>query len=137
MGVSPNTAAHGSARVFRFGHPGLWFAVAAALSAATSVLARAFTMHWGARFAVALLPIPAIVMLVCSMRYISAGLDELERRIQLEALATAFAVAAFAFITFNQLQVADLLGPEDWFFPWLAIWGGYVYGLGSAKKRYQ
>lgn len=70
-------------------------------------------------------------------RHISAGLDELERRVQLEALATAFAVAAVALIALNQFQVADVLGPEVWVFPWLAIWCGYTYGLVAAKRRYQ
>jgi hypothetical protein len=137
MTTASDTGVHPSPRVFRFGHPGIWFGVAAGLSLVTSLLSRMFSMPWGARFALALLPIPAIVVLALSIRSLSAGLDELERRVQLEALAMAFAVAAVAFIAFNQFRIADMLGPEDWFIPWLAIWGGYSCGLVAARRRYR
>jgi hypothetical protein len=64
-------------------------------------------------------------------------MDELEQRVQLEALAWAFAVAGIAFLVFSQLQVADMLGPEDWFFPWLAIALAYIVGISSASRRYE
>lgn len=47
------------------------------------------------------------------------------------------AAAAVAFLLFNQCQVADLRGPEDWFMPRLAIWAAPLFGLVSARKGHQ
>jgi hypothetical protein len=119
------------------GGMGAWFAGAAAMGLASSILVRAFSMPWGLRFAVALLPLPALIGLALSARKLARHLDELERRVQLEAMATAFGVAGVAFLLYTQLQIAGLLGPEDWFMPWLTIWTGYTLGLGSARRRFQ
>jgi len=119
------------------GHLGLWFGGAVILSCISSLLFRTLSMPWGVKFVVALLPVPAIIAIAISVRRHGSKLDEFERRLQLEALATAFAVAAIAFIIYNQFQVANMLGPEDWVFPWFAIGVGYFYGYTSAKRRYQ
>jgi len=122
------------------GQLGPWFAAAAGLGLISSILFRALPLdsfHWGLRLAVALLPAPALIGVVLAARRIARHMDELERRIQLEALAMAFGVAGIAFLLFSQLQIAGMLGPEDWFIPWLAIWGGYVLGLAGARRRYQ
>lgn len=115
---------------------GIWFGLAAAMGLASSILVRVLSMPAGWRFAVALLPAPALIGLAFAARRLSGHLDELERRVQLEALATAFGVAGVAFLLYTQLQVAGLLGPEDWIMPWLAIWGGYTLGLASARRRF-
>jgi hypothetical protein len=117
------------------GRIGLWFGAAAALGMASSILVRAATLPVSARFALALLPAPALIGAALAARRIARGLDELERRVQLEALATAFCVAGIAFLLYTQFQVAGMLGPEDWIMPWVAIWGGYLVGLGSARRR--
>lgn len=122
------------------GRLGLWFAAAVFLSLASSILFRATPiggLSAGWRFAAALLPVPALVGIVLAARRTARRLDELEQRIQLEALATAFGVAGTAFLVFSQLQIAGMLGPEDWFIPWIAIWGGYVVGLAGARRRFQ
>jgi uncharacterized membrane protein len=116
---------------------GVWFSVAAVLAFASSLLMRFLTLPVPLKYLVAALPIPALVILIFVIRRSNAALDEMHRRIQLEAFATAFGIATIAFLVFGQLQVADVLGPEDWIFPWLAIYFGYLYGLISARKRFQ
>jgi len=119
------------------GRLSIWFHTAAVLAFISNLIVRASALPWGARFAIALLPVPALVGLMVAVRRIGPRLDELERRIQLEAIATAFAVAAIAFIAYGQFQAAAMLGPEDWIFPWLAIYFGYIFGVLSARRRYQ
>jgi len=122
------------------GKLGPWFAAAAALGLISSILFRTLpidSLHWAARFALALLPAPALIGVALAARRTAHQMDELERRIQLEALAAAFGVAGVVFLLFSQFQVAGMLGPEDWFIPWLAVWGGYVLGLAGARRRYQ
>src|SRR5262245_40962926 len=116
---------------------GAWFAAAVVLACVSSLVFRNFAMPVGLRFAVALLPAPALLGLVLAISRSRKGLDELQERMQLEAIAHAFAVACLAFIVFATFQTAGMLGPEDWFMPWLAIGGGYVYGMAAAKRRYQ
>ena len=62
----------------------------------------------GWRYAAALLPAaPGAVWVVALVRY-HRGLDELEQRIQLEALALAFAGTAFLAFVYGFLQMAGL-----------------------------
>jgi hypothetical protein len=118
------------------GRLGVWFSAAAALAFASSLLVRTLSMPVGLKYAVMLLPAPALVGLILSVRRMSDRLDELQRRIQLEAFAAAFGVAMIGFIAYGQLNILGVLGPEDWIFPWLAVYIGYFYGLQSARKRY-
>jgi hypothetical protein len=119
------------------GRIGVWFSIAAVLAFGSSLLVRLVAMPGPLRMAVALLPLPAVIGLVLAVRRAGDGLDELQRRVQLEAFAIAFGVATVGFIVYGQLSVAGVLGPEDWIFPWLAIYFGYFYGVQSARKRYQ
>jgi putative transcriptional regulator len=117
------------------GRIGAWFAAAAVLALISSIVLRVSTPPLPLRFALVLLPAPALIGLVIAVRRFSGRLDELQRRMQLEAFATAFGVATIGFIVFAQLAIAQMIGPEDWVFPWLAIFFGYHYGLLSARKR--
>ena len=89
--------------------------------------------------AVALLPIlPFIIFLLALIRGIRQ-MDELERRIQLEAFAVAFPLALLLLLTLGLLELAVKLKPEDWSYrhlwPFLFIF--YLIGLVIAKRRYQ
>jgi hypothetical protein len=119
------------------GRIALWFGIAAVLAFVSSILFRTLTMPLGVRLIVTLLPAPALIALVLAARKLAHRMDELEQRVQLEALAWAFAVAGIAFLVFSQLQVADMLGPEDWVFPWITIWASYHLGVMSARRRYE
>ena len=137
-GREPVTAAGQPNQPITFpGSIALWFGVAVVLSFVSSLLFRTLDMPLGMRFVVTLLPAPALIALVLAARRLARRMDEFEQRVQLEALAWGFAVAGVAFLVFSQLQVADMLGPEDWFFPWFAIWMGYLIGIASARRRYE
>lgn len=63
----------------------------------------------------------------------SRALDELQRRIQLEALAIAFPLAILFFMMLGLLELATPLSPQDW--SYLPLF--YFIGLALASKRYQ
>lgn len=64
--------------------------------------------------------------------------DEMERRVQGEALATAFGVTLLAVTTLALAQRAGFAGPEDWsyghFTPMMFVF--YLVGLILARRRY-
>ena len=96
---------------------------------------------WGTpvKVILAVLPVPAFVWLVIEIVRGVRQMDELERRIQLEALATAFPLAMTVMMTLGLLELAIPLSKDDWsyrhvwaFFPLF-----YIGGLILARKRHQ
>lgn len=68
------------------------------------------------------------------------NLDELQRRIQLEALALAFPVVLLLLMTLGLLQVAGVaISQEDWSYRhiWIIALALYAAGVAFAKRRYQ
>jgi hypothetical protein len=67
------------------------------------------------------------------------GLDELHRRVHLEALVIAYPLAILLLVTLGFLQLAIELPPEDWSYrhiwPFLPCF--YFLGLAIAWKRYK
>jgi hypothetical protein len=95
-------------------------------------------MPHGARLALAFLPTPVFaIALVRFMRAMQKA-DELERRIQLEALALAFPLGLLLLTTLGLVQRAVTLRFEDWSYnhvwPMFALF--YLAGLMVARKRY-
>ena len=91
------------------------------------------------RFVVALIPvIPAALFLRAVIRGI-ARLDELHRRVHLEALAFAYPLAILLFMTLGLLQLAVDLPVEDWSYRhvWIYLPLFYFVGLGLAWRRYR
>jgi hypothetical protein len=90
------------------------------------------------RIAVALLPLPAFAWFLWTFIAGVRQADELERRIQLEALAVAFPLTILLFMTLGLLQVAVPLPPEDWGYrhTWPMIYVFYLVGLMLARRRY-
>jgi hypothetical protein len=67
------------------------------------------------------------------------SMDELQRRIQLEALAIAFPLAILLFMLLGLLELAIPLSPEDWSYrhTWSYLPLFYFIGLTIASRRYQ
>ncbi len=67
------------------------------------------------------------------------GLDELQRRIQLEALAIAYPLAILLLAVLGLLQPLVRLSPDDWSYrhawPFLTLF--YFVGLTIAGRRYR
>jgi hypothetical protein len=90
------------------------------------------------RLGLAFAPTPVFALFL--WRYIASirASDELERRIQLEALAIAFPLGILLLTTLGLVQRAVTLNFQDWSYnhvwPMFAIF--YLVGLMVARKRY-
>ena len=91
------------------------------------------------RVAIALLPTPFFVYYLWTWMKGVGEMDELERRIELEALGFAFPAAIVFLMTIGLLDLAITLKPDDWSLHhvWLMMPLFYYAGLWRAKKRYQ
>jgi hypothetical protein len=92
-----------------------------------------------ARVAIALLPVPFFAWWLWTWMKGVSEMDELERRIELEALAVAFPLAVILLMTLGLLDVAIAVDPDD--FSLRHLWAMmpllYYAGLWRAKRRYQ
>src|SRR6187455_2623010 len=91
------------------------------------------------RVAIALLPTPFFIYYLWTWMKGVSEMDELERRIELEALGFAFPAAIVFLMTIGLLDLAITLSPEDWSLHhlWLMLPLFYYAGLWRAKRRYQ
>lgn len=91
------------------------------------------------RVAVALVPIPFFVSFLWLWMKGVGSMDELERRIELEALALAFPLMAVLLMTLGLLEAAAGLNADDWGYGhvWLMMPMLYYVSLWRAKRRYQ
>lgn len=91
------------------------------------------------RVGIALMPVPFFVWWLWTWMMGVSQMDELERRIELEALAFAFPLAVILLMTLGLLDIAVPLNPDD--FSLRHIWALmpllYYIGLWRAKRRYQ
>lgn len=96
------------------------------------------TLPTSLRVAIALAPIPAFIWFLWAFIRMVREADELERRIQLEALGLAFPLTLVLIMTLGLLQIAIPLPPEDWSYrhilPLLYVF--YLFGLTLARRRY-
>jgi hypothetical protein len=91
-----------------------------------------------ARVTVALMPTPFFVWWLWTWMEGVSKMDELERRIELEALAFAFPLAVILLMTLGLLDVAIALDPNDFSLRhvWAMMPALYYLGLWRAKRRY-
>ena len=92
-----------------------------------------------ARVAIALLPTPFFIYYLWTWMKGVSEMDELQRRIELEALGFAFPAAIVFMMTIGLLDLAITLNPDDWSLHhvWLMMPLFYYAGLWRAKRRYQ
>jgi hypothetical protein len=97
------------------------------------------TLSWWSRFLIALAPTPLFAWVLWTIARGVAAMDELQRRIQLEALAFAFPVTLLLVMTLGLLEIAIGLNPNDWSYRhvWPMLFVLYLAGLGRAKRRYE
>ncbi len=92
-----------------------------------------------ARVLIALLPIPFFIYYLWVWMKGVRSMDELQRRIEFEALALAFPLAIVAYMTMGLLDVAMPRGLDDFGYRhgWLMMPLLYYFGLWRARRRYQ
>jgi hypothetical protein len=88
--------------------------------------------------AFALLPVPFLAAFLWIYARGVGMMDELERRIHLEALALAFPVALLVVFTAGLLDLAGFHGEDNWDLPRLfpLVLLPYWFGLFRARKKY-
>lgn len=88
------------------------------------------------KYGIAVLPIfPALFVPIAVVRFFRE-IDELQRRIQLEALAVAFTATAVITLTYGFLQNAGL--PDlNWVWVWPIMGIFWAIGLAVARWRYR
>ena len=90
------------------------------------------------RLALAFLPTPLFALFLWKFIQGIRGADELERRIQLEALAVAFPMGIMMLTTLALVQRAVQLNFQDWSYahvwPYFVLF--YFFGIFVARRRY-
>ena len=91
------------------------------------------------RVLIALAPIPLFIWFLWIWMKGLGAMDELQRRIELEALAFAFPVCVVVLMTLGLLELAVQLNADDWSYRhvWALMPALYFAGLLRAKRRYQ
>jgi hypothetical protein len=114
---------------------GLWLGL---YFAARALLEMDALATW-VRAGIALAPLPAFAWFLREFIRSVSGTDELERRIQLEALAVAFPLTLLLLMTLGLLQIAIDLSMDDWSYRhiWPFLYGFFFMGLMRARRRYQ
>jgi NADH:ubiquinone oxidoreductase subunit 6 (subunit J) len=103
------------------------------------ILLRKFQLEGWVRVAVALLPIPPFVLFLAMVLKEIRSLDELWRRIHLEALAIAFPLAVLLLMILGLMELATGLSPDDWSYRhvWVFMPIFYVIGVLVSIRRYK
>ena len=111
-----------------------WFA---AWVAARAVLESSSVPTW-VRVASALAPVPLAGAALFTIIREARELDELEKRIQLEALAFAFVLSLLLIMTLGLMELAITLNRDDWSYRhvWALLPMFYFAGVVLARKRY-
>ena len=118
--------------------PALWLAAwFVAWIGARVVLESESVPPW-ARVVAAIAPTPLGAAALLAILRGARELDELERRIQLEALATAFVLAVLLIMTLGLMELAVTLNRDDWSYRhvWAMLPMLYFAGLVFARRRY-
>jgi NADH:ubiquinone oxidoreductase subunit 6 (subunit J) len=103
------------------------------------ILLRKFQIEGWIRVAIALLPILPFVLFLSMVLAEIRSLDELWRRIHLEALAIAFPLAVLLLMILGLMELATGLSPNDWSYRhiWIFLPIFYVIGMLVSVRRYK
>jgi hypothetical protein len=103
------------------------------------VALEALTLSEPARIAIAMAPFAPFLAFFIGMLWSMRGMDELHRKVQLEALAIAYPLAVVLLMVLGLLQLAIELPREDWSYRhvWFFLPLFYFFGLAIAWRRYR
>jgi hypothetical protein len=136
MQTATNPRAERRDRYFGWAVVALW---ALSYLGARVVLDRDIDLPTWAKVTAALVPIVPTILFLWCISSVIRGMDELHRRVHLEALAVAFPLAILLLMTLGLLQLAIELPEEDWSYRhvWAFLPGFYFLGLVIAWRRYK
>jgi len=91
------------------------------------------------RLTAALVPVPFFAWLLYELVRGARELDEMQRRIQLEAVAMAYPLVVMLLMTLGLVELVIPLNRNDWSYRHVWQMQGliYVIGLITAKRRYE
>ena len=117
--------------------PGLWVAAWFATFFGARVILESSAPTW-LRVIAALAPTPIAGVALLAIIRGARELDELEQRIQLEALAFAFVIAVLLLMTLGLMELAVTLNRDDWSYRhvWAMLPTLYFLGVVLARRRY-
>jgi hypothetical protein len=103
------------------------------------VLDKGFNAPQGVKIAAALLPVIPTALFLWAVVTVIRGLDELHRKVHLEALAIAFPLSILMLVTLGFLQLAIELPAKDLSFRhvWAFMPAIYFGSLAFTWRRYQ
>lgn len=118
-------------------HPGRWVVAWLVLWFGARFVLEAGGPTW-IRVVAALAPTPVAAGALLALIRSARDLDELEQRIQLEALGVAFVLAILLLMTLGLLELAIPLNRDDWSYRhvWAMLPMLYFGGLVMARRRY-
>lgn len=103
-----------------------------------AVILQTMSLTRSLQVAVSLLPLPFFLVFLWRFTQHMRKADELQRRIQLEALAIAFPMTAAMLMTVGLLQTAGIAPTGGWSLTQMCFYAGALYLLGRviARRRY-
>jgi hypothetical protein len=118
--------------------PGLGVVWVVAYFGARAAL-EALTLTEPMRIAVALAPLLPFLLFFGVLLFSMRGMDELHRKVQMEALAIAYPLAVLLLMVLGLLELAVELSPDDWSYRhvWAFLPLFYFAGLAIAWRRYR
>jgi hypothetical protein len=117
--------------------PGVWVTAWLVTWFAARIILESTVPTW-LRVVAALAPTPIAVAALVTIVRGARALDELEKRIQLEALAIGFVLAVLLIMTLGLMELAVTLNRDDWSYRhvWAMLPPMYFAGLMVARRRY-
>ncbi len=114
-----------------------WSLVAAGALIASSALLVSREWGTGLGLVIALAPVLPFVGMFFALRRSMALLDEMQKKIQLEALARCVVLASVICVVIGQLQKLGIGSGLDLSMGWVAIAGSYIASYLLVRSRYR
>ncbi len=114
-----------------------WSLLAAGALIVSSMLIVSREWGTGLGLVIALAPVLPFVGMFFALRRSMALLDEMQRKMQLEALALCVVLASVICVVVGQLQKLGIASELDLSMGWVAIAGSYIAAYLLVKARYR
>ena len=118
--------------------PVLFWSISAAVGMVASSLVLNYTEVSGAfEFTVAMLPVPLLAGMYWAMFRVAQSVDEMQRKMKLEALGLTVIVASLIFFALGQFERIGIYEPLDFSDDWLIITFSFMACYALVHLRYR